>query len=336
VSARVRLHARVQGELDLLVVQRILAPEQAARLKERYPTGPWDLVSLARWLGILGAVTAGAGVILLAAELEIRRTLLELALAVLTALLLVLGRWLARARGLARTGAAVELTASLSLQALTIALALHYASGSDDWPALVGVQTALAATLAYTLANRLILIHALVLLFTFFGAETGYLSGWGAYWLGMTYPLRFLLAGAAALGVAFAHTRAARAALRGFARVYLHFGLVVIHLALWFLAVFGFFEDQIRWDGTEGQRIAFSAAWAAVCAGSVWLAGRTGLATLRAYGLVFLVIDAYTFYGQFVAASSVDLWFVHLLLIGGTLVVLALRAERWRRAGRAP
>src|SRR5262249_37416034 len=134
MSARVRVHAQIHGELDLLTAQRILTPEQAVALKERYPTGTWDLVSLARWLGILGAVGAGAGMILLAAELDFRRTLLELALAGATVGLILLGRWLGRARGLVRTRAALELTASLALQGLTIALALHYSTGSDNWP----------------------------------------------------------------------------------------------------------------------------------------------------------------------------------------------------------
>lgn len=331
--SRVKLHARIHGELDLLTAQRILTPDQAAQLKERYPTGAWDLVSLARWLGILGAVAAGAGVILLAAELEVRRTLLEIALAAATAGLIVLGGWLGRTRGLVKTRAALELTASLTLQGLTIALALHYSTGSKNWPGLVGVQTALALGLAYALSNRLILIHALSLFYVFFGGETGYVSGWGAYWLGMSYPLRFLGAGWATLGVAYAHSHSARQALRAFARVYLHFGLLVIHLALWFFSVFGYFgdPDHIRWDGTEAERLAFSVVWAGVCVGSVWASARMGLATLRAYGLVFLAIDAYTFYFQFVVANSPDVWFIHLLLVGGTMLWLALRAERARR-----
>ncbi|STV57953.1 membrane protein [Klebsiella pneumoniae subsp. pneumoniae] len=39
----------------------------------------------------------------------------------------------------------------------------------------------------------------LLALGNWFGAETGYVSGWGAYWLGMNYPIRFVLFGGALL-----------------------------------------------------------------------------------------------------------------------------------------
>jgi hypothetical protein len=193
------------------------------------------------------------------------------------------------------------------------------------------VHAALAGILAYTLKNRLVLIHALCCLFVFFGGETGYVSSWGAYWLGMNYPLRFFAAGLVSLGVAHLHARGGQG-WRGFSRVYLHFGLLIAHLAMWFFSVFGYFENDIRWDGTDGERAAFSIAWAVLSAGSLWVGSRIGLSTLRAYGLTFLVINAYTFYFQFVVAHSVEMWWLHLLLVGGSLVFLAVKLEQKRRA----
>jgi hypothetical protein len=325
------LNAKIGSELDLLAAQKLLTDDQVARLKERYPTGKWDLVSLARWLTILGAVAAGGGVVLLGAQLEAWRTLLEVTLAAVTIGLLILARWFARRLpAMPRTAAALELCASFALQGLTVELALHYSTGSKNWPGLVGVQAALAGVLAYALGNRLVLIHALCNFFLFFGGETGYVSGWGAYWLGMNYPLRFLAAGLVSLGVAHFHARGGPR-WRGFSRVYLHFGLLIAHFALWFFSVFGYFETDVRWNGTEGERVAFSIAWAAISAGSLWAGSRIGLSTIRAYGLVFLILDCYTFYFQFVVANSFILWWLHLLLVGGSLVLLAVRVERTRR-----
>jgi hypothetical protein len=326
----VSLNDRIAAELDLLAAQRILDDAQVARLKERYPTGRWDLVALARWLTILGTVAAAAGVVLIAAELEARRTLLELTLAATTIGAIELGRRLGR-RGLPRTHAALELGGSFALQGLTVELAVHYASGAHEWPLLVGVQAALAGALAYALANRLILVQALVTAFVFFGGETGYSSAWGAYWLGLTYPVRFLAIGLATLPVALLHARAARATHRGFARVYLHFGLLVAHLACWFLTVFGHFGELLSGHASDGERAAFALAWAAFSTGGIWVGSRIGLGTLRAYGLTFLVIDAYTSYFEFIAASSLEVWWIHLLLAGGTLFALAVRLERRRR-----
>jgi hypothetical protein len=327
--SRVAEHRKIRSEIDLLVSQRILSDDQAAKLRERYPTEPWDLVSLAHWLTLLGAIAAGGGVILLGAKLESWRTLLEVSLVAVTAGLLWLARWLGNKKGMTRTRAALELCASFALQGLTVELAVHYSTGSENWPGLVGAQAALAGILAYSLGNRLVLIHALVNLFVFFGGETGYISGWGAYWLGMNYPLRFFVAGLASLGVAYAHARLPK--FRDFSRVYLHFGLLIAHFAMWFFSVFGYFEKDIQWNGTEGQRAAFSIAWAAMSIGSIWLGGKIGLATLRRYGMVFLVIDVYTFYFQFVVANSPILWWLHLLLVGGTLVLIALRVEKMRK-----
>src|SRR5207248_4518152 len=125
-------------------------------------------------------------------------------------------------------------------------------------PALVGIDAALLLVLAYVLANRLVLVLAAINLFSFFGGETGYDSGWGAYWLGMNYPLRFVAAGLVTLVLAWAHARWLTGARQGFARVWAHVGLLDLHLALWFFALFGYFNGEVRWDGTEAQRLAFS------------------------------------------------------------------------------
>ena len=323
-----RSNRRIAAELDLLARQGVLAPDQVQRIAERYPTEPWDVLVLVRWFTILGAVAAGVGLVLLAKERVDALRLGELGLAAAFALLLVLARWLRRAKGLERTSAALEMTAGFALQGLTVVLAIDFSSGSKNWPALVGVQAALLAAMAYLLSNRLVLIHAGICFFVFFGGETGYVSGWGAYWLSMNYPVRFIFAGLGFLGVAWLHATYLRGALQSFSRVYAHLGVLVIQLALWFLAVFGYFEDQIRWEGNEGQRIAFSLLWAVVCVACVWFAGTLGQSVLRGYGLTFLIIDAYTFYFQFVVVRSAEAWWLHLLLVGGSLVGVGMWLER--------
>jgi hypothetical protein len=324
----------ITAELDQLVTQKILTLAQAQRIAERYPTARWDVLVLARWFSILGAVTAGIGVVVLAEEYVKGLRLAEFGLIVAMAACIFLGRYVARSKGLVKTGASLEMTGGFALQGLTFALAIDFSTGSDNWPALIGMQALLLAVLAYVLGNRLVLIHAAVCFFVFFGGETGYESGWGAYWLAMTYPVRFIAVGILFLGVAWVHARRLKGALQGFSRVYAHLGLLAIHLALWFLAVFGYFEKEVRWSENDGQRVAFSALWAVVSVASLWLAGFTGLRILRSYGLTFLVINVYTFYFQFVAARSPGAWWLHLLLLGGSLVWLGFALEkRLRRAG---
>ncbi len=327
-------NAAVVAELAALQTAGVLAAGQVSAIAERYPVGAWNVVPLVRWFTLLGALGAGAGAVILASELVDALRLGEAGLALACGLLLFFARRVA-ARQLQRTAAAMELAAGFALQGLVTALAVDFSTGSENWPALIGVQAVLLLALAYVLDNRLVLIHATVCLFVWFGGETGYVSGWGAYYLGMTYPVRFLGAALAALGVAYAHYRFLPR-YQHFSRVWAHFGLLVAHFSLWFLAVFGYFEDQVRWSGTEAERVAFSALWAAVSVGCMVAGAKLGQAMLRAYGLVFLIIDVYTFYFQFVVANSGGLWFLHLLLVGGSMVGLGFWLERRLRAYRPP
>ncbi len=318
----------IVAELAWLRERRILTADQALLIGERYPTGRWDIAVLIRWFTILGAVTAGVGVVLSASNLAMAIHLGEAALAGTVVGLIVLARWLIRAKGLVKTAAAVEMVSGFALQGLLFLVAYDVAPGGDNWPALVGIQAASLAVLAYVLRNRLVLIHACVCFFTFFGGETGYVSGYGAYWLKMTYPVRFLAAGAVFLAIAWAHAVRLTGAFQSFSRVYAHFGLLIIHLALWFLSLFGWFGARVRWNDTDGERLLFSALWAGVSVACLWLAGTIGKRMLRGYGLTFLIIDAYTFYFQFIVARSGEAWFVHLLLVGSSLVALGFWLER--------
>lgn len=329
-----QLNRMVRAELALLVEQTLLAPDQVQRIRERYPVGRWDLVALTRWFSILGAVTMGIGLVLLARHLGKLQTLVEVGLLLACILCVALGVWAERRRNLPRTGAALELLGAIAFQGFSFALAIHYSSGSGNWPAVVGIDCVVFLAMAYALRNRLVLVYATVNLFVWFGGRTGYVSGWGMYWLGMTYPLRFLVAGSAVLGLAYVHFKLAPQRYRSFSRVYVHFGLLVVHLALWFLALFGYFESEVHWYGTEGQRLAFSALWAGVSIGCIFASVPTGLRLLRGYGLTFLILNLYTFYFQFVFANRSELWWLHLLLVGGSMVGVGVWFERRLRSKR--
>lgn len=321
----------VVAELDDLVMQSVLTPEQGRAIAERYPTAPWDILVMARWFTILGAVAASVGLVMVIKEYVNAMRLGEAGLALATVAFVFLGRYLARTKMLVKTGAALEMAGGFALQGLTVVLAIDFSRGSQNWPALVGVQSLLLAALAYLLQNRLILIHSAACFFVFFGGETGYMSGWGAYWLAMTYPVRFLVAGLMFLAVAWLHATKLRGPLQAFSRVYAHLGLLVVHLALWFLSVFGYFEKEPTWTNNASQRLLFSLLWGLVSVGCLWLAGAIGQGIFKSYGITFLVIDVYTFYFQFVAYKTADAWWLHLLLMGGSLMWVGFAMEKYLR-----
>ncbi len=328
---RVAVNRGIQRELAAATELGLLHGEQRARIAELYPATPWDILVLARWLTILGGVTMGVGAVVLARHLGTPVRLAEAGCTLAFVAMLVASRALGR-RALHRTRAAAELVAGFALQGLVVALAVDFSTGSRNWPALAGISAALLLLLAYALANRLVLTHALVNAFVWFGGETGYVSGWGMYWLGMTYPVRFLGIGAVSLGVALAHAQFLAGPRQAFARVYLHFGLLILHLSLWFLSVFGVYGETVRWEATEGERVLLSVVWALVSLGCIGMAGRLGQRALRSYGLVFLVINLYTFYFQFIAYHSAGAWFLHLLVAGSSLIAVGLWLEKALRS----
>ncbi|EPQ9345011.1 DUF2157 domain-containing protein, partial [Klebsiella quasipneumoniae] len=57
--------------------------------------------------------------------------------------------------------------------------------------------------IGYVARSGLVWLFFLLALGNWFGAETGYVSGWGAYWLGMNYPIRFVLFGGALLALCY-------------------------------------------------------------------------------------------------------------------------------------
>ena len=80
-----------------------------------------------------------------------------------------------------------------------------YAYGGEDIGFLNISSLFLLAAVIYgalglLLESRLIWVFALFAFGSWLGAETGYRSGWGAYYLGMNYPMRFVLLGLLALG----------------------------------------------------------------------------------------------------------------------------------------
>ena len=68
-------------------------------------------------------------------------------------------------------------------------------TGSGYFSILLLLAALIYAILGLWFPSKLVWIFAILSLGGWFGTETGYRSGWGAYYLGMNYPLRFLIFG---------------------------------------------------------------------------------------------------------------------------------------------
>ncbi|MEQ8289958.1 MAG: DUF2157 domain-containing protein [Gammaproteobacteria bacterium] len=296
-----RFNDKMQRELRRLLREEVIVDDTYHTLSARYPATNWDWTSLGRWFGVFGAISFAAGIILFAREL-FEFTLVKLAwvLGILMVSFFVAGWRLDRTR-FTMTRRSLELVGAITLIGLTFTLGYIYSTGSGNWPALLLIDLVILLPLAYVLRNVLILILTAVVFFTWFGGFTGYYSGWGAYWFGMNYPLRFLLAGGIIIGVGLLHRVNEENLLsnyRDFYKVWLSSGLFFSEMALWLLSLFGNFNlEASRWHNeSAGELFLFNILWAGLNIGLIALGTKTLMRMLRGYGVTFLIIQGYTLF----------------------------------------
>ncbi|KAK5631811.1 hypothetical protein RRF57_007525 [Xylaria bambusicola] len=131
-----------------------------------------------------------------------------------------------------------------------------------------------------------------------FGTWTIY--GGGTYYLGMDYPLRFVLFGAGLIAVSgYMRSFSLTATLWSSTRTW---GMLYLFIALWILSLFG--NDQLRGDYilTHGG-VSRVAIWSIgfLCAATVaiWHGLRYRDSTTKGFGLAFLGINLYTKFFEF-------------------------------------
>ena len=159
--------------------------------------------------------------------------------------------------------------------------------------AVVASVVLVYAVLGVALESNLIWVFALASLGGWMGTETGYMSGWGAYYLGMNYPLRFVLFGALLTGCALAlesHPVAGR-----FHRSTLVMGLLYLFIALWIMSIFGNYGDMHAWERVKQiELFHWSILFAAVAGWAIYHGLRHDSDITKGFGVTFLGINLYT------------------------------------------
>ncbi|MCI0668757.1 MAG: DUF2157 domain-containing protein [Methylococcaceae bacterium] len=296
-----RFNHKMQSELQRLLREQIINDNTYNKLQERYPITEWDWTSLGRWFGLFGAISLGAGIVLFAREIfEFTAVTLAWLLGIVMMGFFAGGFRLNNNR-FNMTRRSLELCGAFTLIGLTFTLGYIFSSGSGNWPALLLIDLIILLPLAYGLHNVLVLILSAVVFFVWFGGFTGYDSGWGAYWFGMNYPLRFLLAAAIIILISLLHRTSERTLLsnyRDFYKVWLSAGIYFGEMALWLLSLFGNFNlEEDRWHReTAAELLLFNLLWAVGNSALIALGTRSMMRMLRGYGITFLVIHGYTLY----------------------------------------
>ncbi|TQI81770.1 putative membrane protein DUF2157 [Serratia fonticola] len=206
-------------------------------------------------------------------------------------------------------------------------------NGSGRVSVLLMLAAILYGVIGWFSRSGLVWWFALLSLGNAFGAETGYLSGWGAYWLGMSYPIRFIAFGMVLIAAAL--VLQPTLARHGLERVSLAMGLLYLFIALWLLSIFGNYGDLDHWYNVRQiELFHWSLLFGLVAAAAIWLGLKRDDGMLRGFGLTFLAINLYTRFFEFFWDSMPKA--VFFVVLGLSLWALGHYAEKIWQLGRKP
>jgi hypothetical protein len=323
--------------VDALVQEQVIDPGTAARIHENLQPLRFDWKRLAQYSFVAAIVCAMISVVALLADkmiiafVERVAALVEklfrlpyayrsIACAVVSAAVILLGLKLRRRHPeKIYSNEAVFFVGVLGIAASIACLGKAIDTGSGHFSLLILLAALVYGFLGLALASRLIWVFGLLSLGGWFGAETGYQSGWGAYYLGMAYPLRFVLFG---LALTLASVLLMpRERIRPFFPSTRVIGLLYLFIALWILSIWGNhqgYDDWRRAPQIELLHWALLFGLAAVIC--IYLGLKHDDAVLRGFGLTFLFLNLYTRFfeylwnnlhrGIFFAVLALSFWLV--------------------------
>lgn len=205
-------------------------------------------------------------------------------------------------------------------------------TGSGHFSLLLLLSCIVYGVLGVVMGSNLVWVFALASLGGWMGTETGYRSGWGAYYLGMNYPLRFILFGGVLTAVALAlepHSLAKR-----FFRSTLVMGLLYLFIALWIMSIFGNYGDMSAWErANQIELFHWSILFGLVACGAIYHGLKYENGITKGFGLTFLFINLYTRYFELFWNSIHKA--ILFAVLGMSFWYLGARAEKIWNLGRS-
>jgi hypothetical protein len=161
--------------------------------------------------------------------------------------------------------------------------------GSGHFSLLFLLSVFVYGILAWRMDSRLIWLFALVSLGSWFGTETGYQTHWHDYFLGMNYPLRFVLFGLVL--VTGCHLFKKQKWFDRFWELTYVVGMLYLFMSLWLLSIFGNYGNIDRWWHIRQISLFY---WGiisgAVAACFMFYGLKTKDVIAREFGITFLLI----------------------------------------------
>lgn len=217
----------------------------------------------------------------------------------------------------------------LGVCATSVAIAFlgkSFDTGSGHFSLLLLLATVIYSVLALSFPSKLIWVFSLLSLGSWMGAETGYASGWGAYYLGMNYPMRFVLFSLALIAVSNIVFKRF-SSYQEFLRPTRIIALLYLFIALWIMSIFGNYGDGDHWlHAKQIELLHWSVLFAAAAIICIVHGIKYDDGMTRGFGLTFIFINLYTrFFEYFWQSSHKAIFFA---LLGLSFWYLGSRAEK--------
>ena len=204
-------------------------------------------------------------------------------------------------------------------------------NGSGHYSLLFLLSVFVYGFIAWRMGSRLIWLFALVSLGSWFGTETGYQTRWADYFLGMNYPLRFVVFGIVLVTACYILRKRKWFAL--FDDLTYVVGLLYLFLSLWLLSVFGNYGSIDSWWHIRQISLFYWGIIAAVVAGGFLFYGLKNKDDIaREFGITFLIIFIYTKYFEYFWDHTNKTIFFAIL--AGSFWLIGRKAEKIWNLGR--
>lgn len=319
--------------------QGIIDEQTGSKLRETYEPKSFDwqrLAAYAFWVAIACGIIA-LGAILMDTKLLIYLTRIYdtpyIVIAIISALvstaLYIVGFKRKHLKPQLKFSNEAIVVAAMMLTANAIVyLGKSLDKGSGDLGILLLFSLAVYTSLAFVFKSRAIWAFAILSLMIWFGFETDFNSQKNHYFLGMNFPLRFVVLGG--LITLASRLMALYKSLAHFKQTTYICGLVCLFVSLWLLSIFGNFGNLSDWYSIRQLSLFYWAILSAlVCIAFTWYGLKSGDEVAREFGITFLFLNLYTRYFEYFWDHWHKAIFFSLLAISFWLI--GRKAEKiWR------
>ena len=332
----------VASAIEAWMEEKLLSREQGQRLLESYEVAEFDWKRLARysfWTAIICIIIAVGAAI---ADDFIRQLLAQLfnapdsvkclITAGIAAIFYYFGvQRIAESPEKVYSNEAIFFLGVLATAGSVAFFGRAIDMGSGHFSLLILLAALIYGGLGLWFPSKLVWLFSLLSLTSWMGTETGYMSGWGAYYLGMNYPLRFVLFGLVLTVCSGVFSR--WPARREFTVSTRAMGLLNLFIALWIMSIFGNYGDIDQWRQVKQiELFHWSLVFAIAAIASIYHGIKEDDGTTRGFGITFLFINLYTrFFEYFWNNTHKAIFFAILAL---SFWFLGSRAEKiWNFGG---